>query len=226
MAPAPKTPLLVLLAAFLSATVKGQSTSQDVPSSFVSLNNGNSSPATHPASSPAHCNPNYPRLTPSCAQGSNDTWCLEDKEYPASEIQAALNHHFAKVVSLYADVADLDTALSVERPETLEEETYLCPSETAYIRPLRVLSDCGWKIIVNNIKVNYQDFTQTTRVEECTTSGEACPLVPHCYKAKCLQKSAYHRFLVYNHYDKYFPFEIRNFKLPSSCACFINEFQL
>ncbi|XP_076059629.1 neurotrophin 1-like [Oratosquilla oratoria] len=139
-------------------------------------------------------------------------------------ISTFAQHH--KILFHNADVTDLDTALSVERPETLEEETYLCPSETAYIRPLRVLNDCGWKIIVNNIKVNYQDFTQTTRVEECTTSGEACPIVPHCYETKCLQKSAYHRFLVYNPYDKYFPFEIHTFKLPSSCACFINEFQL
>ncbi|XP_076059628.1 neurotrophin 1-like [Oratosquilla oratoria] len=222
MTPATKTPLLLLLAAVLSAVVEGQY----LPSSFVALDYGNSAPATIPASSPAHCSPNHPHTAPTCAQGSNATWCLEDEEYPASEIQAAFNHHYAKVVSLYADVADLNTALSVERPETLEEETYLCPSETAYIRPLRVLNDCGWKIIVNNIKVNYQDFTQTTRVEECTTLGEACPLVPHCYETKCLQKSAYHRFLVYNQYDKYFPFEIRTFKLPTSCACFIDEFQL
>ena len=34
------------------------------------------------------------------------------------------------------------------------------------------------------------------------------------------QKSLYHRFLVYDPYDKYFPFAIETFKLPASCACY------
>ena len=36
----------------------------------------------------------------------------------------------------------------------IEEETYLCPSEVGYVRPLRAVNTDGkWRVIVNNIKV-------------------------------------------------------------------------
>ena len=70
------------------------------------------------------------------------------------------------------------------------------------------------------MKAHYETLTQTARIEECTTAGESCPLVPPCYETKCLQKSIYHRFLVYDPYDAYFPFSIETFKLPSACACY------
>ncbi|XP_076059625.1 neurotrophin 1-like [Oratosquilla oratoria] len=182
-------------------------------------------PAYHPA--PAYKPRPHGPPVPACAANTTKPWCLEDSEYPTYEIKHAAEYHYQKLVSLYADIADLNTALSVERPETLEEETYLCPSETAYVRPLRAQNTDGkWRIIVNNVDVHYETLTQTTRIEECLTSGEACPLVPHCYESKCLQKSAYHRFLVYDAYDQYFPFAIESFKLPASCACFLGAYTI
>ena len=77
-----------------------------------------------------------------------------------------------------------------------------------------------WRWIVNNIDAHYETLTQTARIEECSTPGDSCPLVPDCYETKCLQKSNYHRFLVYDRYDRYLPFAIESFKLPSSCACY------
>ncbi|XP_076059618.1 neurotrophin 1-like [Oratosquilla oratoria] len=182
-------------------------------------------PAYHPA--PAYKPRPAEPAVPACAANTTKPWCLEDSEYPTYEIKHAAEYHYQKVLSLYADVAELNTALSVERPETLEEETYLCPSETAYVRPLRAQNTDGkWRIIVNNVDAHYETLTQTTRIEECLTSGEACPLVPHCYESKCLQKSAYHRFLVYNAYDKYFPFAVESFQLPASCACFLGAYTI
>ncbi|XP_047490938.1 uncharacterized protein LOC125040429 [Penaeus chinensis] len=120
------------------------------------------------------------------------------------------------------------TELSVEQPNTLEKETYLCPSETAYVRPLRAKNtEDKWRvIIVNNVVAHYQTLTQTTRIEECLTSADACPLMPDCYESKCLQKSIYHRFLVYDPYDQYFPFAIETFKLPASCACLLGAYTI
>ena len=46
---------------------------------------------------------------------------------------------------------------------------------------------------MNGVKAHYETLTQTARVEECSTAGEACPLVPHCYNTKCIQKNIYHR---------------------------------
>ena len=43
------------------------------------------------------------------------------------------------------------------------------------------------------MQVDYETFTQTTRIEKCLTAGEPCPLVPQCYESSCLQKSVYHR---------------------------------
>jgi len=176
----------------------------------------------HPA--PAY-KPHHEPGTPACAANTTKPWCLEDYEYPTYEIKHAAEYHYQKLVSLYADVADLDTSLSVNRPKVLAEETYLCPSETAYIRPLRAINTEGkWRVIVNNVDVHYETLSQTTRVEECLTSGEACPLVPECYGSKCLQKSIYHRFLVYDAYDQYLPFAIETFKLPASCACLLSAY--
>ncbi|KAG0716759.1 Neurotrophin 1 [Chionoecetes opilio] len=178
----------------------------------------------HPQPSYGHePQPSYAEpAEPACAANTTKPWCLEDAEYPLYEIRHAAEYHYEKLLSLYADVADLNTELSVERPKTLEEETYLCPSGTAYVRPLRAINTEGkWRVVVNNVDVHYETLTQTTRVEECLTAGDACPLVPECYESSCLQKSIYHRFLVYDAYDQYFPFAVETFKLPASCACLL-----
>ncbi|XP_064113522.1 protein spaetzle-like [Macrobrachium nipponense] len=160
---------------------------------------------------------------PKCSYNTTKPWCLYDKEYPEYDIKEAIHYHKAEVLSLYADVADLSRFNSVDLPRYLDE-TYLCPSEIGYVRPLRAINTDGyWRIIVNNIKVDYEIFTQTTRIEECLSYGP-CPLVPHCHESKCLQKSIYHRFLVYDPCDKYFPFAIETFKLPSTCACLLGAF--
>merc|ERR1719228_249847 len=152
-------------------------------------------------------------------------YCLEDEDYPEYEVKAAIAHHKYKFLELYADVADLNTDNSVDRLTKLEEETYLCPSETAYIRPLRAINTSDkWRIVINNVKVDYDHFTQTTRVEDCTTAGDACPIVPPCYETKCIQKSIIHRFLVFDPYDHYFPFAIETFELNASCACFVGAY--
>merc|ERR1719320_868236 len=120
--------------------------------------------ASHP---PLHRVPSYHRspayhahepAVPACvANSTSPGWCLEDTEYPHYEIKAAGNQHYEKLLALYADVADLDTKLSVERPNTLAEETYLCPSTTAYIRPLRAINTQGkWRVIINNAEVHYE----------------------------------------------------------------------
>ncbi|XP_068216496.1 neurotrophin 1-like [Palaemon carinicauda] len=181
-------------------------------------------PAYHPE--PSYGKHHEPEI-PACSELTNATYCLEDEEYPEYEIKHAIQYHLDKFNHLYADVADLNTELSVERPNTLDEETYLCPSETAYIRPLRALNTDGkWRVIINEIKLHYKTFTQTARVEDCLTAGEECPKVPICYESTCLQKSIYHRFLVYDPYDQYFPFAIESFKLPASCACLLGAYTI
>ena len=86
----------------------------------------------------------------------------------------------------------------------LSQETYLCPSLTGYITPVRALNTAGkWRIIVNGVKAHYETLSQTARVEECTTGGEACPLVPACYNTRCLQKNIYHRYIITTIYNFY-----------------------
>jgi hypothetical protein len=172
----------------------------------------------HPAPHHAKAEPHYG--PPACSKGNPKPWCLEDKEYPAYEIEKAIEYHYDSVQQMYKDVL-ANTDNSVARLKDIVEETYLCPSETAYVQPLRAVNVHGkWRIIVNAVKAHYETLTQTARIEECTTPGSACPLVPECYETKCLQKSIYHRFLVYDPYDAYLPFAIDSFKLPSACACY------
>jgi hypothetical protein len=143
------------------------------------------------------------------------------------EIQDAIKTHKYGFLELYADVADLNTKNSVDRLNELAEETYICPSETIYSRPLRSINTDGkWRIIVNNVKVDYDEFTQTVRLETCKTAGKKCPLIPDCYNTQCAQKNVYHRFLTYDPYDHYFPFAVESFRLPASCACFTEAFDV
>ena len=95
-----------------------------------------------------------------------------------------------------------NTDNSVDRLVELSQETYLCPSLTGYVTPLRAVNTAGkWRIVVNGVKAHYETLTQTARIEECTGPGEACPLVPACYNTQCIQKNIYHRFdLLMNHF--------------------------
>jgi len=171
-----------------------------------------------------HLPPHHHYNAPKCAKDNPKTWCLTDDEYPTYEIQKAAEYHFDKVQALYKDI-DANTKNSVDRLKELAQETYLCPSETQYIKPKRAVNvDWKWRIIVNDVKAHYDTLTQTARIEECKTAGESCPLVPPCYETKCLQKNIYHRFLVFDPYDEYLPFKIESFKLPSACACYNGAF--
>ncbi|CAG0880219.1 unnamed protein product [Cyprideis torosa] len=172
-----------------------------------------------PAYAPRPSYGHYPEV-PACAANGTLNYCLEDKEYPEYEVKHAIKTHKYGFLELYADVADLNTDNSVDRLTKLVEETYICPSETIYARPLRAKNTDGkWRVIVNNVKVDYDEFTQSVRLETCLTPGSKCPLIPDCYETSCLQKWIYHRFVVYDSYDQYFPFAIESFRLPASCAC-------
>lgn len=166
----------------------------------------------------------YDYTPPLCARNTNKSYCLKDEEYPVEQIEKLANKYYDKLFQLYADVANLSVSNSVDLhpPRDTRNETYLCSSEILYARPLRAINiDGKWRIIVNGIKVHYEILTQTTRIEECLKNGQPCPLIPTCTMSKCLQKSVYHRFLIYDPYQPYFPFAIESFKLPASCGCLI-----
>ena len=82
----------------------------------------------------------------------------------------------------------------------------IVPSTTGYLMPLRAINTAGkWRIVVNGVKAHYETLTQvqsvnsttqkfdpilslqTARVEECSTPGSPCPLVPACYDTHCVQ---------------------------------------
>lgn len=174
--------------------------------------------SAHPHAAKDHYGP------PACSKNTTKSWCLVDYEYPTYDVQHAIEYHYAAVAALYKDVI-ANTDNSVDRLKHPSDETYLCPSDTAYVMPLRAVNTQGkWRVIVNQVKAHYETLSQTVRVEECTAAGQKCPLVPECYETKCLQKSVYHRFLVYDPKDYYFPFSIESFKLPAACACYNGAF--
>ncbi|TRY78392.1 hypothetical protein TCAL_08984 [Tigriopus californicus] len=168
-------------------------------------------------------------VTPTCAGNASHPngatkFCLHDHEYPISQIEHAIKYHYHAVASIYKDVI-LNTDLSVDHLATLEQEHFLCPSHVEYTRPLRAINTHGkWSIIVNNIPASYDHLTQTVRIEKCKFEHYPCPLLPACYESKCVQKYTYHRFLVYNPKDYYYPFRVETFKLPSSCDCIASEY--
>lgn len=164
--------------------------------------------------------------SPACSDNNTSTWCLEDLEYPGLGITHAAHYHYFSLLALYKDIS-LSTENSVDHLTTLEEETYLCPSETSYLRPLRAKNTDGkWRVIVNNVVVYNDIWTQSVRMEVCLAPAKACPLVPSCYDTKCLQKNILHRFLVYEPCDYSFPFALETFELPASCACLLGPYYL
>lgn len=162
---------------------------------------------------------------PYCAKNTTKPWCLTDHEYPIYDIKQALDQHYQTVLSLYKDV-QANTANSVDGVKNLIDETYLCPSTTEYVQPLRAVNvDGKWRVIVNKVESYNYVFTQTARIEECDIAvGTPCPLVPSCYESRCVQKNMFHRFLVFDPYDYYFPFAIESFNLPASCSCLVGAF--
>ncbi|XP_046453980.1 protein spaetzle-like [Daphnia pulex] len=164
---------------------------------------------------------------PHCAKNTTKSWCLEDSEYPQHEVQQALDQHYQAVVAFYKDKL-ANTENSVDGLDKLNDEVYLCPSSTDYVRPFRAINvDGKWRTIVNGVESYGIKYTQTARIEECdVVVGATCPLVPSCYESKCVQKNIFHRFLVYNPYDYAFPFAIEKFKLPGSCGCVVGAFHL
>ena len=162
-----------------------------------------------------------------CSKNTTKPWCLEDSEYPVYDVQYALDQHYEAALTLYKDT-EVDTENSVDTLKKLVQETYLCPSATSYVQPLRAINvDGKWRVIINKVESYNYKFDQHVRIEECDAAVEtACPLVPSCYQSKCVQKSIFHRFLVYDPNDYYFPFAIETFKLPASCACVVGAFSL
>ncbi|XP_045036301.1 neurotrophin 1-like [Daphnia magna] len=185
------------------------------------------------------CSPNSKRLPygappkieyteiPHCAKNTTKAWCLEDSEYPQHEVQQALDQHYQAVLAFYKEKL-ASTENSVNELDKFNDEVYLCPSSTDYVRPLRAINVEGkWRIIVNRIESYGVKYTQTARIEECNVVvGTSCPLVPSCHESKCIQKNIFHRFLVYNPYDYTFPFTIEKFRLPGSCGCVVGAFHL
>ena len=180
-----------------------------------------------PAYKPGYKTSAYDVPVPACSKNTTKSWCLQDSEYPVYEVQYALDQHYQAVLSLYKDVA-VNTANSVDTRNKLVQETYLCPSTTSYVQPLRAVNVQGkWRIIVNRVVSYNYKFDQHARVEECDVAvGTACPLVPSCYESKCVQKNIFHRFLVYDPYDYHYPFAVETFKLPASCACVVGAFSI
>ena len=112
-------------------------------------------PYGHP---PAHYKAPYPEQkyeheVPECSKNTTKPWCLEDSDYPTYDVVYALNQHYDAVLALYKNVVT-DTANSVDGLEELVQETYLCPSTTAYVQPLRAVNVEGkWRVIVNTPSV-------------------------------------------------------------------------
>jgi hypothetical protein len=76
-------------------------------------------------------------------------------------LQQAIEYHYAAVAALYKDVL-ANTENSIDNLKNIEdEETFICPAEIGYLRPLRALNDRGhWRIIVNGVKAHYETLSQ------------------------------------------------------------------
>merc|ERR1712060_701810 len=43
---------------------------------------------------------------------------------------------------------------------------------------------------INHVKAHYETLTQTARIEECTTPGDACPLVPESTRPSACKRAS------------------------------------
>ena len=98
---------------------------------------------------------------------------------------------------------------------------FICSSEILYGRPkLAKNTKNQWKVIVNA-----GSYTQTVRMEKCLQPNKACSLVQSAAVAmgatsRCAQVNAFHRLMVF---EKGRGFYIDTFRIPSSCACYVQH---
>ena len=72
--------------------------------------------------------------------------------------------HFASLFQSPLQDVLASTENSVDGLIHLEDEQYLCPTESGYVQPLRALNAYGkWRIIVNHVKAHYETLSQTAR---------------------------------------------------------------
>lgn len=98
---------------------------------------------------------------------------------------------------------------------------FICSSEILYGRPKLAKNVKGqWKVIVNA-----GQYTQTVRMEKCLQPNKACSFVQSAATAigatsRCAQVNAFHRLIAF---EKGKGFYIETFKIPSSCACYVQH---
>jgi len=164
-----------------------------------------------------------------------DSLCLSVEEYPAESILGELEVN-AAVRSVLLGEEDhspdepFNSAQISQSPDLLTQEDFiesrieiepkvdasghLCPSEIKYAKPKRGKTAHGvWKDIVN-----VDDYTQTIRMEKCTSPSSSCSYVSHHYKSQCNQVYNYHRLLAWTQ-ERGLHMDI--FKVPTCCSCHV-----
>ena len=105
-----------------------------------------------------------------------------------------------------------------------DDGRYICPSDIFYGRPLRAVNTYGeWKVVVNlpdGHGDGYEEYTQTTRLEQCVYPEAPCSYISAGYNSACLQKHSFVRLLAYTFNQG---LHIDSFKLPVACSCHVSS---
>lgn len=113
------------------------------------------------------------------------------------------------------------SSLVKDSNQNSKKSGFICSSEILYGKPkLAKNTKNQWKVIVNA-----GTYTQTVRMEKCLQPNRACSLVQSAAAAmgatsRCAQVNAFHRLMVF---EKGKGFYIDTFRIPSSCACYVQH---
>ncbi|XP_031629398.1 protein spaetzle-like [Contarinia nasturtii] len=147
----------------------------------------------------------------SCAI-DNQTFCLEDKNYPLDIIQGILQRHGNEFSNVFSnDIIPIDNVMNRDNLEEID----LCDSYTDVLFPKTGKTKEGEDLYI----FNTNEHKQGVRVGMCLGSGKQCkPIVsvPNGYRTECVQHHVYHELLSLSPNGQGVK---ETFSFPACCKC-------
>lgn len=224
-----KAVMVLLSLAVLASHVRAASIifPEDLPMKSTQPAEPEPEPPTEPP--PRRIAPRQPmfdlKVTPKCAKNSRGICSGADghADYPTELIRRALRDSTSNAViseiALGDDVIANDTlgnrfGGSVHDDNTLVAETAACAATEEIVYPSRAQNTKGEWLYVANI----DNVQQGVRVETCLEEGRPCRIGEG--GTTCRQKYIYRKLLAM---DRNMNLDADNFRIPSSCVCYIKN---
>ncbi|CAH0383386.1 unnamed protein product [Bemisia tabaci] len=165
--------------------------------------------------------PDTPR--PACAREMN--FCMHTVDYPDDRVHDTIDSYYDEVRTIYNELHQYSAEEFITDDNVTHKFRhkghFVCESEVAYIR-------IGWALNWKNkwmIVINTDKYPQSVRIETCKYPNGKCEYLPPCYKSMCIQRQMPVKLLAIDPNKPHHRPMVDVFQIPTSCACFVENFQ-